>query len=180
MIIRKLLTLLRHWLNDGSPNYNNGKNIVSIANPLYIESVRQLINEGRTVEIPVRGWSMRIFVEHERDKAILVPCDIERLKVGDVILAEVAEKVYALHRIVRLDGDNITMRGDGNLAGTEECTRQDVVAFVTGFKRKGRSTPDLVTSRKWRVYSWFWTRTVPVRRYLILVWRILKKLHIVS
>lgn len=175
-----LRSSLRTWLNSGATDYNEGKNVVSKANTLYVASVKTLIDEGRTVEIPVRGWSMRIFVEHERDKAILAPCQTECLRRGDVVLADVGDDTYVLHRIIAIDGDRLTLMGDGNIAGTESCTRSDVVAIVTGFIRKGHRQPDMLTSRKWRIYSAIWMPCRPIRRYLLLMWRVLKRLHIVS
>lgn len=174
-----LRSTLRNWLNS-STDYNEGKNVVSKANTLYVASVKALIDEDRTVEIPVRGWSMRVFVEHERDKAILAPCQRETLRRGDVVLADAGGETYVLHRIIAIDGDNLTLMGDGNIAGTESCSRKDVVAIVTGFIRKGRHKPDMLTSRKWRIYSAIWVPCLPIRRYLLLAWRVLKRLHIVN
>lgn len=171
---------LNQWLNASSPEYNRGKNVMSKPNPLYVASIRELINEGRTVEFPVRGWSMRIFVEHERDKAVLVPCQPEQLKVGDVVLAHIGNEVYVLHRIIAAQDEQLTLMGDGNVQGTESCTRNDVVALVAAFRRKGKSQLDYVTSRKWRVYSKVWVSLLPIRRYLLLGWRVMRRLHIVS
>ena len=173
-----LRTSLRTWLNSGATDYNEGKNVVSKANALYVASVKALIDEGRTVEIPVRGWSMRVFVEHERDKAILAPCQTDTLRRGDVVLADAGNETYVLHRIIAIDGDNLTLMGDGNITGTEHCTR--IVAIVTGFIRKGRRQPDMLTSPKWRIYSAIWVPCLPIRRYLLLAWRLLKRLHLVS
>lgn len=171
---------IRNWLNSEQPDYTAGKNVLSKQNALYVASLRTFINEGRTVEFPVRGWSMRIFVEHERDKAILQACKPEELKRGDVVLAEVAQEHYVLHRIIKVDGDHLTLMGDGNLRGTEECERKDVVALVIGFIRKGKTTPDYVTSRKWRWYSKMWVPLLPIRRPLILGWRLLNRLRLLG
>jgi hypothetical protein len=42
-----------------------------------------------------------------------------------------------------------------------------VKATAIGFFRKGRDKADMTDSRKWRVYSWWWTRLFPIRRYLL-------------
>lgn len=167
---------------DAGANSQNAESRILKPNVLYVASVRMLINEGRTVEIPVRGWSMRIFVEHERDKAILAPCNPDNLKVGDVVLARIdaPTEVYVLHRIIRREGQCLTLMGDGNLYGTETTTTQQVVAIVTGFVRKGKSHPDMVTSPKWRIYSYCWVRLRPIRRWLILAWRVLRKFGLIS
>ena len=131
--------------------------------PFVLEELKRV--PDKTAVINLRGNSMRPFLKNERDKAVLAlpkgPC----LK-GDAVLAEVSPKHFVLHRIVDIDGDKITLRGDGNL-GDEHCLASDIRAKAVGFLRKGRTTPDLTTGRKWRLYSWFWTRLYPIRRYLL-------------
>lgn len=185
IFLEKLKARLRRWLNGGPQrNYNEGKNVVSIPNPIYVGALRQCIERGETVQFPVRGWSMRIFVEHERDKAILRPCNPDELRRGDVVLTRVdtadGRELYVLHRIIRIDGDRLTLRGDGNVGTTETCRRTDVVAFVSGFLRKGRTKPDLTSGLKWRIYSAIWVPLHPIRRYLLLAWKVLRRLHIVQ
>ena len=123
---------------------------------------------------------MRIFVEHERDKAVLSPCDKSKLKRGDVVLADTGDRRYVLHRIIKAEGERLTLMGDGNLAGTETCCRNDVVAIVTAFRRKGRKRLDSTNGLKWRCYSQIWLVLLPIRRYLILAWRLLMRLHIIK
>lgn len=182
---QKLKRLLHRWLNGGKqPNYNTGKNVVRIPNTIYVEALRQCIQRGETVQFPVRGWSMRAFVEHERDKAILRPCNPDTLQRGDVVLTRIdtpdGSEVYVLHRIIAIDGERLTLRGDGNIGTTETCRRSDVVAIVSGFLRKGRTKPDLTSGLKWRIYSALWVPLHPIRRYLLLLWKILRRLGIVS
>lgn len=67
------------------------------ANEVIIPEIAKLLDEGHSVTLELRGMSMRPFLEDGRDKAILIkPCS--PLKVGDVVLAEVAPRRYALHR----------------------------------------------------------------------------------
>jgi hypothetical protein len=74
-----------------------------------------------------------------------------------------------LHRIVAIDSEgNVTMRGDGNL-NAEHCHLRDIRAKATAFFRKGREKPDKTSGRKWRIYSWWWTRLLPIRRYLLFI-----------
>lgn len=137
---------------------------LQLANALLLPEVVRLLNEGHTVTLPLRGYSMRPFLEHERDKALLKKPSA--INVGDAVLAEVAPKHYVLHRIVDISGDKVTLRGDGNI-GTEHCRLSDVKATAIGFYRKGRTTLDSTDSRKWRIYSWWWTRLLPIRHYLL-------------
>ena len=137
---------------------------VQMANALLLPEVVRLLEEGHTVTLPLRGYSMRPFLENGRDKALLrKPISIE---VGDAVLAEVMPGHYVLHRIVSIAGHEVILRGDGNL-GTERCRLTDVKATAIGFYRKGRKTLDRTDGRKWRIYSWWWMRLLPIRRYLL-------------
>lgn len=136
------------------------------ANDIIIPEIKTLIDEGQTVTFTVRGRSMRPMIEGDRDSVVLVPCQGE-IKKGDVILAEFAPQRYALHRIIGVDGDILTMRGDGNLIGTETFHRSKVVGRAEAFIRKGKRLS--MQSRKWRIYSALWTRLLPLRRYLLFL-----------
>jgi len=139
-----------------------------MANAVLLPEVITMIDEGHTVTLPLRGVSMRPFLEDGRDKALLTKP--EPFGVGDAMLAEISPGRYVLHRVIGIDGDEITLRGDGNIAN-EHCKRKDVKAKAVGFYRKGRNTLDSTTGRKWRTYSWIWTRLYPIRRYLLFIYR---------
>ena len=135
---------------------------------MLLPEVVKMMDEGHTVTLRLRGYSMRPFLEDNRDKALLTKAIDPR--VGDAVLAEIAPNHFVLHRIVKIKGDQVTLRGDGNL-GVEHCTLDDVKGFVIGFYRKGRTTLDKTNGWKWRTYSFFWTRLYPIRRYLLAIYR---------
>jgi hypothetical protein len=137
---------------------------MQLPNEIIIPKVAEYVRDGHTVTLPLRGYSMRPYLEDGRDKALLTKPT--NPKVGDPVLAEIAPKHFVLHRIIEINGDDVTLRGDGNL-GTENCKLKDVQGAVIGFYRKGRETLDRTDGRKWRVYSWLWTRLYPIRRYLL-------------
>lgn len=137
---------------------------IQMANAVLLPEVVRLLEEGHTVTLPLRGYSMRPFLENGRDKALLRKP--KSINVGDAVLAEIAPKHFVLHRIVSIKGDHVTLRGDGNL-GVEHCRLGDVKATAVGFYRKGREQLDSTDGRKWRIYSWVWTRLLPLRRYLL-------------
>lgn len=145
------------------------------ANEILIPEIISMIESGHTVTLGLRGFSMRPFLEDRRDKALLRKP--EAIAVGDVVLAETAPKRYVLHRIIGIAGDNITLRGDGNI-GVEHCKRKDIHGFAEGFYRKGRTTLESTTGRKWRAYSFVWTRLFPIRRYLLFAYRVLRSLKL--
>lgn len=141
---------------------------IQFPNEIFIPEIIKMMDEGHTVTIRLKGFSMRPFLEDERDRALLTKA--KDIHVGDAVLAEVEPKRYVLHRIVKIDGDDVTLRGDGNL-GSEHCKRQDVKAFAIGFYRKGRSKIDKTNGIKWRLYSLVWGALFPIRRYLLAFYR---------
>ena len=135
-----------------------------MANEVFLPQVVALLEEGHTATLPLRGRSMRPFLEDGRDKALLQIVDTYR--EGDAVLAEISRGHFVLHRIIKIEGTHVTLRGDGNL-GDEHCRLEDIRAKAIGFYRKGRTKLDSTDGRKWRVYSWWWTRLYPLRRYLL-------------
>jgi hypothetical protein len=141
---------------------------VQFANSVLLPEIVKLLDEGHTVTLRLKGFSMRPFLEDGRDKALLTKAVDPQ--VGDPVLAEVGEKHYVLHRIIAIHDDHVVLRGDGNL-GVEHCMLSDVKGAVIGFYRKGREKMDRTDGMKWRIYSWFWTRLYPIRRYLLAFYR---------
>ena len=141
---------------------------VQFPNSVLLPEIVKLLNEGHTVTLRLKGFSMRPFLEDGRDKALLTKAVDP--KVGDPVLAEVGDKHFVLHRIISIEGNHVMLRGDGNI-GAEHCTLDDVKGAVIGFYRKGRKKLDRTDGFKWLVYSWFWTRLFPIRRYLLAFYR---------
>jgi len=146
------------------------ENIKQLQNSVFLPQVAELIREGHTVTITARGYSMMPFIEHNRD--LLIFSKAGEVKVGDVVLAEIAKGVFVCHRVDALTGERLTLRGDGNVFGTESCTLGDVRARLAAVVRKGRRY-DLDTSRAWRIYTSVWPHLLPVRRYLLALYRLL-------
>lgn len=152
------------------PSYNSTITDIQVPNSLIIPQIIDLLNNGHTVTIKLKGTSMRPFLENNRDKAILekaVPC---RLKVGDPVLAEARDKVYVLHRIIKIDGQAVTLQGDGNLS-VEHCHINDIHGIATGFYRKKHTCLDKTDGLKWKAYSFIWMKLSPLRRYLLAIHR---------
>lgn len=106
-----------------------------LPNEAYLPVISRFVAGGESVVFTVKGYSMRPFLEHLRDKVELSPWT--ELQVGDAVLAELWTGHYVLHRIIARDGDKLTLKGDGNLQGVEHCTTADVRGIVTKYIRPG-------------------------------------------
>lgn len=135
---------------------------MQLPNEIFIPEIARLVSEGRQVQFTPTGVSMRPFIEGGVDSVTLVrPVS---LQVGDIVLAEVMPQHYVLHRIYALQGDAVTLMGDGNLQGNEHCTREHVLAKVVAIRSpKGRGKP-LTKARLWR-------RMLRTRRLWLKIYR---------
>ncbi len=135
---------------------------MQLPNEIFIPEIVRLVNEGRQVQFTPTGASMRPFIEGGVDNVTLVkPAD---LQVGDIVLAEIQQQHYVLHRIYAIEGDALTLMGDGNLIGTEHCTRAQVLAKVVAIHSpKGRNKP--------LTRAWLWRHLKYARRILLKIYR---------
>ena len=137
------------------------------------EAIRRTANE-ESVTLPVNGHSMLPFVVGWRDCGILQK--LTQPKVGDVVVAWVEGRRYVLHSIIRIEGDRVTLMGDGNLKETEHCRLEDVKALATHVVDVKGRTHDLYS--KWRRCTakvWWYIR--PMRRYLLAIYRRTNNIH---
>ena len=140
-------------------------------NDVFLPQVVELINEGHTVTIMARGNSMMPFIKDGRDSLIFSNLNLD-IRVGEAVLAEIHKGVFVCHRIVEIKDGKVTLRGDGNVQGTETCRIEDVKAQLVAVTRDGKYY-DLNTSKVWKIYSFCWTRLLPLRRYLLALYRLL-------
>ena len=133
-----------------------------------IEEACRLVREGVNVTLPVKGRSMLPFIIGDKDSVILRGPGV--IDVGDVVLAWADGNRYVVHRIIRIDGDRVTLMGDGNVGMTEHCLLGDIKARVTHVVSADNKERDL--HNRWRMLAarlWYWLR--PVRRVLLAIYR---------
>ena len=133
-----------------------------------IDEAVALVNDGFSVTLPVAGRSMLPFIIGGRESVILAPP--ANLRRGIVALAWVEDRRYVLHRIERIEGERVTLMGDGNLAGREHCRLADIKAMATHVVDSRQKRHYLYT--RWRkAASEIWWALLPIRRYLIFLMR---------
>lgn len=142
--------------------------ILELPNELLLKEVKTLIAEGHHVTLRVRGVSMRPFLEDRRDKIVLTK--VQTPQIGDAVLAEIFPGKYVFHRIEAIEGDCVTLRGDGNVYGVETCALNDIVASTYAFIRKDKNCSP--QGWKWRCYSALWPKHPFVRRVLLKLYRV--------
>ena len=138
-----------------------------IENDILIPELDRLLKDQKEVRFTPSGVSMRPFIEGDRDSVVLAPMN-RPPRVGDMILAQVetlcGRKTYVLHRLIRIEGETIVLRGDGNLAGEERCAVGDIIGRVVRIESpKGH--------KKLLTRGLVWQALFPVRKWLLKIYR---------
>ena len=137
-------------------------------NDKFLPLVREYVAKGEAVVISVKGYSMRPFLEHLRDRVKLAPWTT--LSVGDAVLAEITPGHFVLHRIIAIDGEQLTLMGDGNIRGTESCTASDVCGVVVEYLRPNGHIM-LASDHRLQRRIRLWHRLLPIRRWLLFIYK---------
>lgn len=133
----------------------------SVPNEVLLPVVAQMLSEGHDVELMTKGSSMLPFIIGDRDSVVLHAGDP---KVGDIALAKVEGGRFVLHRVIEVDGEKVTLMGDGNIIGTEHCLKPDVAGLVSEILKPG--------GRRVKPGSGLWWRRIkPFRRYILYIYR---------
>ncbi|MBR3074410.1 MAG: S24/S26 family peptidase [Bacteroidales bacterium] len=101
----------------------NRKKVI-LPNAIMLGEVTRLLQEGHSVTIMTKGSSMSPFIRGERDSVVLEKRS--KVELGDIVLCQIRPGHYVLHRVHAMNGDALTLKGDGNLDATESCTLADV------------------------------------------------------
>lgn len=137
-----------------------------VANDIIVPEIARLVAEGTKVTFTPKGISMLPFIRGDRDSVVLVKAD--DLRIGDIALARIGS-YYVLHRIIGIDAGVVTLMGDGNIAGIEKCTCEDILAIAETIRKDGREI-DCRSNNHLRKAE-IWKRMLPVRRYLLAIYR---------
>ena len=139
---------------------------LELRNDIFFAEVERMISEGQSVTIPVKGFSMRPMMRSEKERVILTAHSDNDIKQGAVMLFR-HNGHHIMHRIITIDGNDITFAGDGNYRIREQATKDDIVAQVTAIIRPSGRVISL-DSRRWKIYSTLWLALPKIVRRFIL------------
>lgn len=112
--------------------HKDSVNVVKVDNPRFFEVMKPYLNEGYTVKMVPSGISMLPTI-HDKEDVVLLK-EIRDVKPGDIVLAEIEKDHYIMHRVLRRDGEILTLKGDNNRE-TEKANLADVLAKVVGLNK---------------------------------------------
>ena len=143
-----------------------------IDNDSFFAGVLPLLDQGKRVTIPVKGFSMLPFIRGTKDLVVLEKAG-DALKADDIVLFHLGPQEggrYVMHRILSIDGDAVDIMGDGVVKNHEHVRRDQITAKAVEILRGGKRRVDPYSPGQLRlVHIWQWLR--PVRRYILFIYR---------
>ncbi len=165
-LLRLLMTPLR-WCYHRRNGLVSDSGRHEVPNDVFLSLVSETLAQGHTAVIWVKGYSMRPFIEYGRDRVKLAyPEDV---RVGDAVLAQIHPGHYVLHRVIERQGADLTLQGDGNIRGVEQCLVSDVCGVVIEYIRPKRTILASDPSLRRRIRLWRFLR--PARRLLLAFYK---------
>ena len=148
----------------------------------YISMLRELVREGKAVNLLISGNSMSPFLVHLRDTISFKAPD-RPLKTGDMVFYQRDSGQFVMHRIIRVrtgpDGRrSYDICGD-NQSQIEHGVREDqIFGLVFAATRKGKKMQP--GDFWWEFFARVWPRVIPFRRIIARAFSLLLRLGIVK
>ena len=140
-----------------------------IENNLFFEEVVKRTAQGERVRIRAKGNSMLPMIRDGKDEIVLEKPNKQSFKKGRLLLAQLSDKRFVLHRVKKIDHTHIILQGDGNLTITETCTTNNVISEATTVIRNGNAIR--IDSFKWNMYRYLWPGSYLLRRIALGIYR---------
>ena len=128
-----------------------------------LPSALEFLEEGTPVILPVKGNSMLPFIIGGRDNVLI--SRQPSVREGDVVLAHTTAGSYVIHRIIGMGDGHITLKGDGNLKGTETCLPEGILGTVLEIQKPSGRKLNPVSVKGWQKLP------LILRRVIIAVYR---------
>ncbi|MBQ8766185.1 MAG: S24/S26 family peptidase [Clostridia bacterium] len=132
--------------------------------------IKDKIDNGGNVQLPITGISMRPLLRAGRDTVELVKC--ESPKKGDIIFYLRDNGQFVLHRIVGTDENGFVLCGDNQWYLERGVKNKHIIAVVKSITRKGKIIE--ATNPLYKAYSNIWMAAMPIRKYILKATRKLK------
>ena len=146
---------------------------LQVDNKIFFAEVENLLAEGESVTVRVRGCSMMPHLRDGKHSVVVRRCEAEDIKLGVVMFFEYRGQ-WIMHRLRRIEGEKLIFAGDGNYKLVEIVGRDALRGVVTDIiSPSGKKFS--CESFLWRFKSGAWLMLPAiVRRYMLAIIRRLK------
>ena len=124
-------------------------------------SFEEYLNQHGTLTYSNVGVSMLPLLRQGKDLLTVNKKGIERCKKGDVVLYRRPPDQYVLHRIIEVRPQDYVILGDNCTAREYGIRDEDIIGVLTSYVRDGKEHK--ITEPGYRIYSFVWLHTWPIR-----------------
>ncbi len=134
--------------------------------------IKEKLQSGGTVQLPITGTSMNPLLYWGRDSVELIKC--ENAKKYDIIFYRRDNGQFVLHRIVGKNENGFILCGDNQVKKEYGIQDKHIIAVVKSITRKGKTFS--VDKFSYRLYVKLWTLILPLRNLILVPMRKIKGL----
>lgn len=142
--------------------------------------INDVINKDGEFRLYPKGTSMLPLIVQGEDSVVLVKPSL--LLVGDIILYKRKNGGFVLHRIIKINGNDLVICGDNQTSLEYGITKDDVIAKVSAIYKKDVLISGNVCNKKFYLFSLklkriFLPIVMKIKRVLrnpSLIWRKIK------
>ena len=129
----------------------------------YLDVLKELVEDGKSVSILVSGSSMSPFLIHRRDRVFFEKPN-RPLRRGDIVFYQRDNGRYIMHRLWKVKEDGYYIVGDAQTEIEGPIRPDQIFALITKCERKGRmlSSGDFW----WDFFEKVWIHIVPLRPFI--------------
>lgn len=133
--------------------------------------IEELVEPGALFVMHVTGYSMLPLLGYGDDKIVLRRTTPEDDIIGRIAMFRAKDEHIIVHRVMKVEGESVTLRGDGNIVQYEHCLRSEIIGVVERVIRESGREVDC-TTRWWRIRERIWLiQPTIIRRYALAVIR---------
>ena len=134
--------------------------------------IKEKIDNGGTVQIPITGTSMNPLLYWGRDTVELAKC--KNPQKYDIIFYRRDDGHFVLHRIVGKNEHGFILCGDNQTQKEYGITENHIIAVVKSITRKNKTFS--VDKLSYKLYVKLWTLILPFRNFILVPMRKIKGL----
>lgn len=134
--------------------------------------IKEQLNSGGTVQLPITGTSMLPLLVWGRDSVELIKS--ETYNKGDIIFYRRDDGHFVLHRIVDKDDKGYVLCGDNQWVKEMGIEDRHIIAVVKSITRKNKKIG--TNNIFYKLYSKIWVAILRYRRFVLIPMRKIKGL----
>lgn len=139
-----------------------------------MNNIERCIKELGYAAVRIKGTSMLPFLEEGKALVEVETSTLKQLKKGDVVLYKKNDGTLVLHRIIKIECEDIFMvLGDHQFKNPERVNKEQIIAVAQGFFINRRYVDD--NTRWYRIYKKIWLSSLTLRRCCLALLSLKKK-----